>query len=787
LVIFSVTAAAFAASDDLKVTSPDGKTVVTASTESGIELLIEKSNKQLLTISAIDLSLSSNSSLATAAVVKNSVSRSNSDFIKPIVPTKTAQIANNYNELVITFEGDYSLHIRAFDNGIAYRWATAMDGQLKVINETANFSFPADHKIYFPEEESLLSHSEREYKYLALSEISTEQFCSLPALVDLADGSKIAITESDLYDYPGLYLKGTGTSSLNVLLPAYPAEEEQTRDRTVKVSKREEYIAQTDGERTYPWRVVAIADSDADLITNQLVFQLARENQLEDSSWIKPGKVAWDWWNANNVYNVNFRAGINTATYKYYAHFAAENDIEYIILDEGWSETTDLLKVNPDIDMPVVIDHAEHHGVGVILWVLWNSLDNQLDETLDQFQKWGVRGIKVDFMQRDDQKMVNYYWRIAREAAKRNLLVDFHGSYKPAGLRRAFPNVMTREGLKGLEHSKWNTLPTPKHNLTLPFIRMLAGPMDYTPGSMINTHPKNFKPFFERPMSIGTRAHQLALYVAFESPLQMLADSPTNYIREPKTMEFLSVVPSTWDDTIVLDAKIGEYLLIARRNGEEWYVGAMTDQPRQMELDLSFLGDGEFEAAIYQDGINADRHASDFDLVKKLQNSTDKLTISMVSGGGWAARFSPADGNHFETPEKLLTKFYQMITFPAGSQPNWNEVSKLFRKDAKIVMPSSKTETTTYGFWSFFNEFAEFTEEQNFGYQETVVSMKSQVYGNIAHVYVVYKSSYTDSNYSVQYGLDSIQLLKENGKWLIYSVIGQFPQDEKPLPMNLLK
>jgi alpha-glucosidase len=370
-----------------------------------------------------------------------------------------------------------------------------------------------------------------------------------------------------------------------------------------------------------------------------MVFKLAKECQLKNTAWIKPGKVAWDWWNANNVYGVNFKSGINTATYKYYVDFASRYGIEYIILDEGWSKTTDLFAVNPDINIDELLKYAKSKNVGVILWVVWKTLDNQLQQALDQFEKWGVRGIKVDFMQRDDQLMVNYYWKVAEEAAKRHLLVDFHGSYKPDGLSRTYPNVLTREGVRGLEQSKGSMYPTPEHNVTIPFIRMLAGGMDYTPGAMINAQLRDFRPINDRPMSMGTRCHQLAMYVVFESPLQMLCDNPTNYLKEPECMQFLSKVPSVWDETIPLDCKVADYVMVARKRGTVWYVGAMTDwTPRTLSVDFSFLPAGVYSATIYQDGVNANRVGNDYKRIVKQIKNTDKMQINLAPGGGWVAR-----------------------------------------------------------------------------------------------------------------------------------------------------
>lgn len=627
--------------EEYKLASPSGKIEIKVLVDKDVRYAVYFESKEIIVPSRVSLTIEDLATLGKDPSVSEVRRGSRDDDIHPVVRTKSEIIEDRYNELTLDFAGDYGVDFRAYDDGIAWRFRTGIDRRVKILNEEVAFTFATDHKVYFPEEESYLTHSERLYKYIKLSEITAGRKCSLPALVDIEGGPKVAITESDLEDYPGLYLTGDGGQALRGVFPAVALKEEQTNDRTVKVVSRADYIAETDGQRSFPWRVLVIAKEDAGLIESRLVFKLAKPLQLEDTSWIKPGKVAWDWWNANNIYGVDFKAGINTETYKFYIDFAAKYGIEYIILDEGWYELGDLFKINPEIDMEELLSYAKEKDVGIILWVVWKTLDDQLTEVLDQFEEWGVKGIKVDFMQRDDQWMVNYYHKIAREAARRHLIVDFHGSFKPSGLRRAYPNVLTREGVKGLENSKWSEHPSPEHNVTLPFIRMLAGPMDYTPGAMINAQEKNFRAVFTRPMSMGTRCHQLAMYVVFESPLQMLADSPSNYLREPDCMNFLSRVPTVWDETKVLAGKVADYVLIARRGGGEWYVGAMTDWiERDLNVELSFLDDGEYSMEIYQDGPNADRCAVDYQKIVKKVTKTDSLKIKLAPGGGWAARIT---------------------------------------------------------------------------------------------------------------------------------------------------
>ena len=393
-----------------------------------------------------------------------------------------------------------------------------------------------------------------------------------------------------------------------------------------------------------PRRVVMLAKHMRTLVEDDLVFKLSRPLQLEDTSWIKPGKVAWDWWNALNLYGVDFAAGINTQTYKYYIDFAADYGLEYIILDEGWSRTTtDLLEPNDDVDVAELARYGQQKNVGVILWTLWKPLDQDMEKILDRWVSWGVKGIKVDFMQRADQQMVNFYARAAREAAKRKLLVDFHGAFKPAGLRRAYPNVINYEGLRGLENCKWCDAITPEHDVTLPFVRMLAGPMDFTPGAMDNAHKDNFFARFTRPMSQGTRCHQIAMYVIYDAPLQMLADTPSNYLREPECTKFIAGIPTTWHETKVIDGQPGQFILMARRHGDRWYIGAMTnDQPRELKVDLSFLEQGNWQLHVARDGVNAQRVAIDYALDTRSVTSDDTLTLQLATGGGWVGVLSPA-------------------------------------------------------------------------------------------------------------------------------------------------
>ncbi|TRZ88265.1 glycoside hydrolase family 97 protein, partial [bacterium] len=585
--------------------SPDKRIEVTVSVTDRVLYSVIWDTKKLLEPSAVSMTINDNVVLGKGLLkVEFAEQRSADEKILPPVKEKRAVITDRWNEITLRFRGNYRLVFRAYDDAVAYRFSTGYRRDIKINSEEATFLFAENHSVWFPFTKSLHTSFESNYTYLPLAEIGSQRFGYAPVLVDVPGGPKVAVTEADLEDYPGMFLAGNdkGVPMLTGKFAPYPLEEKlrEKSDRDLEVVKAADYIAMTKGNRNYPWRILAIAPTDGRLIENDIVYRLAAPSRIKDPSWIKPGKVAWDWWNANNIFGVGFKSGTNTDTYKRYIDFASKNGIEYIILDEGWSAPDDLFKINPEIDMTDLLAYAEGRNVGIVLWCVWYTLDNQMDRALDQFAKWGVKGVKVDFMDRDDQKMVGFYWRCAEAAAKRRLVVDFHGAHKPTGMRRAYPNVLTNEGVMGLEYSKWSATVTPEHDLLIPFIRMLAGPMDFTPGAMRNAQENQFRTIFDIPMSQGTRCHQLAMYVVYESPLQMLCDSPSSYEREPEVLSFLSAVPTVWDETRALDAKVGYYLAVARKSGRDWYVGAMTDwTPRALEIKLDSLDDWTYEAAIY--------------------------------------------------------------------------------------------------------------------------------------------------------------------------------------------
>jgi len=640
--ILLILPAAASAESKYSVLSPDRRIEITVETGDRIRYSVLLGGKALLKDSTLSLKIDQKS-LGPGAVVARAKQRSVDQEIKPTVRQKFATIRERYNELRLEMDGWYAVVFRAYNEGAAYRFETSIgDREVKVQGEEAGFNFAGDWDVYYPKEDSLFSHNERRFIRIPLKSVTSGMIASLPAVVDAGGGIKIAVCESDVEAYPGMWLRGDGSNALWATFPPYPLKQELTRDRDYRVTQSADYIAVTSGTRTLPWRLFGIVERDGDLLTNQLVYLLAKPSQVADTSWIKPGKVAWDWWNANNIYGVDFKAGINTETYKYYIDFAAKYGIEYVILDEGWYKLGNLLQVVPGMNIEELVAYGKQKNVGIILWCVWKTLDDQFEAALNQFQKWGVKGIKVDFMQRDDELVIDFYHRLCRQAADRKLLVDFHGGIRPSIMTRTWPNLISTEGVQGMEHLKWSDASDPEHNVTIPFTRMFMGPMDYTPGAMLNATKGSFAHIFQRPMSMGTRCHQLAMYVVYESPLQMLADSPSNYLREPETMEFLGPVPTVWDETKVIDGRIGEYVAVARRSGRDWYVGAMTNwTARELELDCSFLPGGSFRIDAYQDGVNADRYAGDYKRVTSPISRESKLKIKVASGGGWAARITP--------------------------------------------------------------------------------------------------------------------------------------------------
>lgn len=634
----------FLFSQEIELLSPDKKIKTKVRINDKIFWSAELNGNVIIEKAEVAMVFTTGKNFGLKPKLKKKTVSTHSSIIKPTVPHKNSEIKDEYNLLSLQFKGNYILEFRAYNHGAAYRFIDKNKEVRNLLNEKMELSFPEKTNSFFPKEESMYSHNERIYLNKAVSEIKTKEFCSLPVMFTTPKAG-VLFTETALHNYPGLFLQKTNNETLEAIFPKFVLEAKpnpNSPDRNQILTKKADYIAQTEGYRTFPWRVFIISDNDGTFVESNLTYQLSEPPVIEDTKWIKPGKVAWDWYNANNIFGVDFKSGLNTETYKYYIDFASANNIEYVILDEGWTKTTtEILDVNPEMDVKEIIRYAKSKNVEIILWVLWKPLDENTEEILKTYKSWGAVGIKVDFMQRNDQYMVNSYEKIARIAAKHELLVDFHGAFKPSGLRRKYPNVVNYEGVKGSENNKWSADITPTHNVTIPFIRMAAGPMDYTPGAMINVHKINHHISFERPMSLGTRAHQVAMYVVYEAPLQMMCESPSIYKKEQETVDFITKIPTVWDETKVLEASVGEYIAVARRNANVWYIGAMTNEKaRELELKLSFLGEGNYKIEIFKDGINANRFAQDYTIETKNVSAKTKLKADLASGGGWTAIIS---------------------------------------------------------------------------------------------------------------------------------------------------
>ena len=628
-------------SQNFKISSPDKNILLHIKVDGTISWSASLDGNVLIKEAKIGMDFSSGVDFGVNSKVKDHTIEEFSSMIYPAIPHKDAEIKDEYVQLSINFKGQYQLRFRAYNEGVAYQFIDKNKRERNVISEKAMFTFPEGAKSFFPQEDSMYSHNERSYLNKFVNEISADEFCSLP-VVFATDSGKVLFTETALHDYPGMFVRGNGNTSVDAIFPKFVLEVEDDKaqpDRNQTITQEADFIAQVSGNREYPWRVFIMSDDDRTFVESNLTYQLSRPQANKNTDWIKPGKVAWDWYNANNIYGVDFKSGLNTDTYKYYIDFASANKIEYVILDEGWTKsTTEILDFNPDIDVVELIRYGKEKGVDIILWTLWKPLQANLVEILETYKSWGAKGIKIDFIQRSDQYVVNSYEQIAKECARLELLVDFHGSFKPSGLRRVYPNVINYEGVKGSENNKWSKDVTPEHNVTIPFIRMAAGPMDYTPGAMSNRQKANFGISGKRPMSMGTRAHQVAMYVVYEAPLQMLCEAPSRYYQEQETVDFITQIPTIWDETIVLHGAIGDYIAVARRKGDKWYIGAMTDwTSRDLELDLSFLKEGNYKMEVYRDGINANRYAEDYKIDAMEVNRESKIIAKMAPGGGWSA------------------------------------------------------------------------------------------------------------------------------------------------------
>ncbi len=643
----------------INVTSPDGHITATVVPGTDIRYMVSRDGQQLIAPSVISMHLSDGIVFGQNDRLRK-VTRTSVDQTLPAVAYKKSEVRDNYNQITLTYK-EFNLIFRAYDEGVAYRFVSRLDKkkEYEVISEQAEFNFEHDGTSFIPYTRltegdpginaQFSTSFERQYTVSNLSEWENGRITFLPMVVSAGDGVRVLVTEADLTDYPGMYLQGAqGSTNLKAVFAPYPKTIEQGGHNMLQgiVKERENYIAKVRGGETFPWRVIMVSSDDAQLAVNDIVWKLSPAADKDaDFSWVKPGKVAWEWWNDWNLYGVDFKAGINNETYKYYIDFASENGIGYVILDEGWAVNlqADLLQVVPEINLQELVDYGKERNVGIILWAGYWALNRDIEGLCKHFSEMGVKGFKVDFMDRDDQMMVNFHARTAEIAAKYNLLIDFHGTYKPTGLSRRWPNVINYEGVYGLEQMKWGgkELAQVTYDVTVPFIRMAAGPMDYTQGAMRNAAKKNFRSVNSEAMSQGTRCHQLAEYVVFESPLNMLCDSPSNYMNEPECTAFIAACPTVWDDSRAVNGEIGKYITLARRSGDDWYVGALTDwDARDLTLDLSFLGEGDWTLDIFQDGVNADRAARDYKHTSAAVPADRQLTVHLAPGGGWVAKIT---------------------------------------------------------------------------------------------------------------------------------------------------
>ena len=634
--------------------SPDGKISISITASPDLSWSVKHENTTVLLPSALSMELAGGEVLGKRTAVASAKTATVNNTI-PALLYKKSSVQDHYNQLQLQFKNKYSVIFRAYNDGVAYRFVTDRKDSLVISRENAVFNFDQDYKAFLPyvrdprfDRDLFQTSFESLYEEIPLSQFAPDTLAFLPALVQLAGNKKALILEADLENYPGLYLRKnrSAANSLEGVQAPYPVAEVlggNVGGRNYIVTSRANYIAHTGGRRNFPWRALVFSTADKDLLNNDLVYKLASPSRINETSWIRPGKVAWDWWNDWNISHVDFKAGINTPTYKYYIDFAAANHLEYIVLDEGWSETNDIGKISPRINLQEIVDYGKQKNVGVILWATWYALHDRLDEIFQKYSDMGVKGFKIDFLDRDDQKMVASTYEIAEKAARYHLLIDLHGMYKPAGQNRTYPNMIGFEGVRGMENVKWAPNDdVPRYDVSLPFIRQVAGPMDYTPGALRNASKSNFRPVNSMPMSQGTRCHQLAMYVVFEAPLGMLSDNPSAYLKEPECTNFIAGVPTTFDETVALDGQVGEYAAVARRKGDTWYAAAMTNwTPRELTIDFSFLGEGTYEAEIFRDGINADRDATDYKREVITVTKNDKRTVELMNGGGWAARISP--------------------------------------------------------------------------------------------------------------------------------------------------
>ena len=664
--------ASFAAKEKKYVlSSPDGTLKVEISAGNELAYQVMHGNDTILSHSNIGLVLENGTIVGKTPRITGERRRKIKDNIEsPFYRFK--EFVATGNELDLKLKGGFGIIFRAYNEGVAYRFYTTQSSDIIIKEEQAEFNFKEDYTAYFPyttnDKKPMAMAYQNVYDITPLSK-AQPKLAFLPVTVDCGS-VKLTLLESDLEAYPGVFVQSQqGKYGLKGVFAPYPAKTDFYPWRKQEyVTETTDFISRSRGSRSYPWRVLAITEKDTDMPVNNLVYALASPNRIGDTSWIKTGKVAWDWWNDWNLKGVPFKAGINMDTYKYYIDFASRNGLEFIVLDEGWYDpkSGDMLTVIPELDLPELIAYGKSKGVEIVLWTVFNVLDSQLEAACKKYADMGIKGFKVDFLDRDDQTAVEMVYRIAEMTARYKLTLDLHGIYKPTGINRTYPHIINFESVFGMEEVKWTDIKNnmPLYDVTFPYIRMMAGPVDYTPGAMRNATKADWRAMYYTPASMGTRCHQLAAYIVHDSPFTMLCDAPTNYLNEQECVDFIASLPVEVDSTFIASGELGKYIVTVRKKDVNWYIGGMTNwDERDVQLDFSFLPEGmSYTAVLFKDGVNANKQAEDYRKETIRIDKDSRLTLHLASGGGFAMKLElcPVHGQVTGIPEgKNIPSFYQ--------------------------------------------------------------------------------------------------------------------------------
>ncbi len=664
--------ASFAAKEKKYVlSSPDGTLKVEISAGNELAYQVMHGNDTILSHSNIGLVLENGTIVGKTPRITGERRRKIKDNIEsPFYRFK--EFVATGNELDLKLKGGFGIIFRAYNEGVAYRFYTTQSSDIIIKEEQAEFNFKEDYTAYLPyttnDKKPMAMAYQNVYDIIPLSK-AQPKLAFLPVTVDCGS-VKLTLLESDLEAYPGMFVQSQqGKYGLKGVFAPYPAKTDFYPWRKQEyVTETTDFISRSRGSRSYPWRVLAITEKDTDMPVNNLVYALASPNRIGDTSWIKTGKVAWDWWNDWNLKGVPFKAGINMDTYKYYIDFASRNGLEFIVLDEGWYDpkSGDMLTVIPELDLPELIAYGKSKGVEIVLWTVFNVLDSQLEAACKKYADMGIKGFKVDFLDRDDQTAVEMVYRIAEMTARYKLTLDLHGIYKPTGINRTYPHIINFESVFGMEEVKWTDIKNnmPLYDVTFPYIRMMAGPVDYTPGAMRNATKADWRAMYYTPASMGTRCHQLAAYIVHDSPFTMLCDAPTNYLNEQECVDFIASLPVEVDSTFIASGELGKYIVTVRKKDVNWYIGGMTNwDERDVQLDFSFLPEGvSYTAVLFKDGVNANKQAEDYRKETIRIDKDSRLTLHLASGGGFAMKLElcPVHGQVTGIPEgKNIPSFYQ--------------------------------------------------------------------------------------------------------------------------------